>query len=1284
VTRALRAAVILLCVVAAEGQGHADSATEVPVGLLRFRAFGAADELHDAAITSITQDASGFLWLATSDGVARYDGERFTHYGVDQGLVSTSVEVVGVAPSGNVCAGGRVGLACWDGVQFSRAEAAGLPFVAVHAIVSARGQLWVGTATGLYVTDEHRQLVPAAGWPGRGPVRALWGDERGMIAGDEGRVWTSAGDGSWRELAEAGLAGDRIEGVVRDAGGALWIRTAQHVWRMARGAWRAEDLSDGFPAAHHGQLSGSMILGPFGEVWFGCDRGIAVRDGDHWRVIDRSAGVPFDGARTMFVDREGSTWVGSTSLFQLRGRGLIERYDERNGFPGDTAWSFARDVDGALWAGTSRCLARMRQGRWDCLLGSEKHVVRSFVFAPQGGVFLGGMPAELLYIDPAGKVVAMGRELVDGNDRAILALKLGLEGDLWVATRTGLFRLPGAVPGRLEPVVIPGVPPDACFSSLIVAEGRLWAASTSGIAVLEAGRWRVFGAGDGLRSSSVRYLAHTHDHAYCVAYSDPIGLSCFELAGPALSAIRHIGVPEGLATGAVYFLGEDPRHHLWVGTGDGVDVLTPRGVEHFSMADGLAGDDQAATALLVDGDGSLWLGSTGGASHVRAERYAGPPPPPRAVVRSGQLGRSSIYAQRTGELDTPYDRNALKVELGSDRLGDAGRVEYQVRLLPLETEWSITPARQARYPALLPGAYRLEVRARIGTGAWGATAALPFTVRPAWWQTRWFLALSCLVIAAAIAVAFTWRQRAVLQRRTRQLNEASAASLRALLELVPDLISVHRDGKVIYANLAARRIYGLVPDAEITGLGDRIHPDDRPRVVDVLHPAHGGATRRAPEVVELRVRDAAGGWRICEISGVWMELAGATVLVASGRDVTERHQMRAQLLVSDRMASLGTLAAGIAHEINNPLSYVLGNLQLIAEALADPSEPGHRAQLTAAVDDATDGAQRVRKIVQGLRSFSRAEEESRVQLEISEVLRVAIRLTANEVRHRAQLVCELGATPRVIADDGRLTQVFINLIVNAAHAIPEGRSDANRITVRTRSDERGDAVIEVEDTGQGMAPEVQARAFDPFFTTKEVGAGTGLGLSICHGIITALGGRISIESAVGRGTVLRVVLPAAAAPQVQAAAHDSHPAPAAHRLRVLVVDDEPLVLEMLARVLRRDHEVVTAACGQAALALVRDGAWFDAIVSDVMMPNMTGLELLEALVELAPDQARRFIFLSGGVFTPETRARLDELGALQLEKPVNARELRSAVLVTAATAAAGAATGAAAAVSMAG
>jgi PAS domain S-box-containing protein len=756
----------------------------------------------------------------------------------------------------------------------------------------------------------------------------------------------------------------------------------------------------------------------------------------------------------------------------------------------------------------------------------------------------------------------------------------------------------------------------------------------------------------------------------CASYSEAIGVSCFRYDAGQISAFEHITPRDGLTSGMAYFLGEDRKQRLWVGTGDGVDIVTPDGIDHFDESDGLAGNDSAASAFMVDGDGSLWLGSTGGASHVYAQFYDGPPRAPRTTFLDGRLG-DQVIGNAAARLETPHDHNALTLEFTSSSMLDPKRVEYQVRLSPLETEWSQTHQRQARYPALLPGAYRFEVRARIGAGPWGPATELAFAVLPAWWQTRWFVVVMVLFGLLAVAGGFTWRQRIVLHRSTLELHARSDASLRSVIDLMPDLISIHRDGKLIYLNRSSRRLLGIDTRKDRwdhLALDGRIHADDLVPVSELLRRVEGVDSQLVPEVLEIRMRAADGSWRTCELSAVLVEIGGAPTVVASGRDVTERKRMRAKLLVSDRMASLGTLAAGIAHEINNPLAYVTGNLEVAAETLDDPRSglaSDARADLSAAISDARDGAERVRKIVHGLRSFSRAEDETRAALALPGVLETAIRLTGNEVRHRAELVRDFGPTPMVIADDGRLTQVFINLLVNAAHAIPEGHSSANQITLRTRTDDQGRAVVEVEDTGRGMTADVQARVFDPFFTTKDVGEGTGLGLSICHGIITGLGGQISVDSAPSKGTMIRVVLPAhtdSAAPPATAASQPTAVTAGPRRHRVMLVDDEPQVAHTIERLLRRDYDITVALCGEEAMAHIANGVRFDAIVSDVMMPNMTGIELIEQLQQVAPDQAQRLIFLSGGVFTAQTRERLDQLGAPQLEKPVTAKELRACVM----------------------
>jgi PAS domain S-box-containing protein len=1240
-------------------------ADDVPLGQVKTRRFASDAGLKNLVVGSITQDAQGFLWVGTDDGVHRFDGERFTQFSIDAGLVSSLVHVVGEAPDGGVCVGAAYGLVCWDGARFAAVQ--GLPQVGVRTMVSFAGKLWVGTDAGLYVQEVSGGFVPAAGWRGGAtPVRALWADAAGLVAGNGATVEVSTGNGEWQGIGDVGLGPDRVDGVLRDREGALWIRASSHMWHLPRGATRATDLRDGLPTAY--DVVGApvaMVIGPRGDVVIGTDDGIAVRDGDRWRIRGRQAGMP--GTRALFVDREGTLWVGSNGLFQVRGRGLVEHYNEGNGLPGDVAWSFGRDREGTLWIGTNRCLARSTTAGWVCLPGTDRRVVRSFAFAPRGGVFVGGAPSDLLYVDPAGKPSSLG-ELAGTPEHHILALTLGPEGDLWIATKVGLYRLPGAVPGPPERVVVPGVDPGMRFAAFAVVGDQLWTTMQSGLAVLDRGVWRLFGTREGLRAASISYLTARRDGRMCVAYTEAIGLTCFRYDGRAMTQLEHIRPGDGLSTGMVYFLGEDRQQRLWVGTGQGLDVLTPHGLDHFDESDGLAGNDGAANAFLLDQDGSLWLGAAGGATHVLAQHYRGPPRAP-SVYLDGQIGDRMLRGARGAQLDfeLPHDRNAMTVELTAGSLLDAARVEYQVRLAPIEPAWSTT-RRETRYPALPPASYRFAARARIGTGPWGPTTELRFTVRPVWWRTSWLVAASALAGILALATGLTWRQRAVLRRRTRQLHERSDASFRAVLDLMPDLISVHRDGHIIYVNQACRRFLGIDTQREPWDpqeLARRVHPDDLPLAAEQFVRIRELDGLLISEVIEIRVRAADGSWRICEVSSMRVEVAGAPTVIASARDVTERKRMRAKLLVSDRMASLGTLAAGIAHEINNPLAYVAGNLEAMAETLdagGDAPSAGERADLRAAIAEARDGAERMRKIVQSLRSFSRTEEEDRVPLALPGVLEAAIRLTGNEVRHRAELVRELGPVPAVVADHGQLTQVFINLLVNAAHAIPEGRSSDNRIAVRTRTDEQGRAVVEIEDTGQGMPPEVQARVFDPFFTTKGVGEGTGLGLSICHGIISGLGGQIAIESAPARGTLVRVALPPHDGPPPPEPALERATRPPKkreRRRRVMLVDDEPQIAHTMERLLRRDYDITIALCGREAIEHISRGTRFDAIVSDVMMPNMTGIELIEEIRRIAPDQADRLIFLSGGAFTAQTRERLDELGAPQLQKPVTAKELRA-------------------------
>ncbi len=380
----------------------------------------------------------------------------------------------------------------------------------------------------------------------------------------------------------------------------------------------------------------------------------------------------------------------------------------------------------------------------------------------------------------------------------------------------------------------------------------------------------------------------------------------------------------------------------------------------------------------------------------------------------------------------------------------------------------------------------------------------------------------------------------------------------------------------------------------------------------------------------------------------------------------EQRKMREQLLISERMASVGTLAAGVAHEINNPLAAVIANLELMTKDLqrvsADLDIRPRMEEIFEELKDARESADRLRHIVRDLKIFSRSsEEERRVEVDIKRVLDSSIRMAWNEIRHRAQLVKEYGDIPLVEANEARLGQVFLNLIVNAAQAIPEGDAEHNLIQVSAQVDDAtGQVVVSIRDTGCGIPADNLSRVFDAFFTTKPIGVGTGLGLSICHRIIANLGGEVELDSEVGKGTTFRVRLRPSRVAE-KGAAPVTAVVPPVRRGRLLVVDDEPMVARAVARTLNGEHDVSIATGAGDALSRITAGERFDIILCDLMMPQMTGMDLHAELLRAVPQQAAQMIFVTGGAFTPGAREFLDNVPNQRIEKPFDPQHFRALI-----------------------
>jgi signal transduction histidine kinase len=395
-----------------------------------------------------------------------------------------------------------------------------------------------------------------------------------------------------------------------------------------------------------------------------------------------------------------------------------------------------------------------------------------------------------------------------------------------------------------------------------------------------------------------------------------------------------------------------------------------------------------------------------------------------------------------------------------------------------------------------------------------------------------------------------------------------------------------------------------------------------------------------------------------------------------GKQHVLEQDYRARMRKAERLAAVGQLAASVAHEVSQPAAFVMANLEVVASnvegmkrlvddlgAALPAGEAGDAARALLGAHDVEgalaetaqltrenlDGVRRIVTIVKELRGFARPAPSVAEPVSLGDVLRDAVTLTAHQVTYRAKLVQHVDPVPLVLGDRVKLTQVMVNLLVNAAHAIPEGQPDANVVEVSCGRDAEG-LFARVRDTGVGIPTDVQARLFEPFFTTKPSDRGMGLGLSIAAEIARLHKGEIRFRSAPGEGSTFELRVPASIGLTVPPAAAQT--APLARRPRVLFIDDERQLLTAYRRLFGKQLALEVACGGREALALLEVDARWDLILCDVMMPDLDGPAVYEWVARSRPELADRFYFCSGGVFTGRGRTFTEAIGPKLLEKPV--------------------------------
>jgi PAS domain S-box-containing protein len=507
--------------------------------------------------------------------------------------------------------------------------------------------------------------------------------------------------------------------------------------------------------------------------------------------------------------------------------------------------------------------------------------------------------------------------------------------------------------------------------------------------------------------------------------------------------------------------------------------------------------------------------------------------------------------------------------------------------------------------------------------------------------------------------------------------------LRTFDAVVDAVCVLDSTGRVVRINRAWGKRLVVKPETLVgKGIRELLYGEDAAPGND---PIEAARTAGEPRSAELPLPGLGNGiWQMTAspLFGANGAYRGAALVA---RDVTAERRAQEQLLLSEKMATLGRMAAGITQEINDPASFVLLNLvrqqellgeivTLVGELAASRAEavggsPGSTAlwaserAATEALGEARsitreslEGMRRIREITQDLRLFSHLRDEEARPFDLNTVVESAIGICRHEVRHRARMVTQFERLPPCTGDPTRVGQVIVNLLVNAAQSMEEGRAAENEIRIRTYREE-GRACLEIDDTGRGIPAELLPHVFDPFFVAKATGQGAGLGLSLCYEIVKRHGGEIRVASRAGVGSTFTVCLPAAApVAEVPPKAEAGPGTPA----RILVIEDEIHFHRALRRVLR-EHELHFAQSGREALEiLARDQSW-DVVLSDIIIPDLSVTELYERVRRDWPELKERLVFLSGGGQAPSTEILLRDSGCPVLEKPVETATLRRVI-----------------------
>lgn len=761
-----------------------------PPGVFAFRSYGSGQGLSNLSVNALAQDAKGFLWIGTEDGLFRLEGGQARRFGTAEGLPDATIESfgLGAAADGGLWVVTRKGTVLWKDGRFLPPSALGASgWDGKLGIALANGGVILndGSNRRALLRDSGR-LQALAGLPQVRGMTSAWQsrDGRELLVLVAGRLYRRF-EGAWssRDLAAA-MKGNLVS-VLGDRRGRIWVRSERSLVRLAGIDAPLEDLSSRLELSISN--TGCLAEDAQGRIWTNTAGSLAWFDEQAAGLLSEAHGLPQGGANVLLVDRENSLWIGGEGVHRQLGRFAWEGYTRHQGLPAHVVWSLHRSRDGLLWAGTAAGVAVGDGRRWEAVAGTAQRQFMSLAEDQGGNLWMApsmalGEPPWLLQRRSPGRTPVRVPLPALKPGTSATALAPAPDGGLWVGTdQAGLQRLQRRGAGWvLQPVPVPGWPPEGVGVSHLHAPAPdgLWAATSRGLAHFDGHRWLTLGKDRGLEDDDLLSVAAGQRGEAWVAYRTARALSRVRLEGQDLRLVETLRPPHPLLGHPISSLALDPSGALWLGTSLGVLRWDGRRVERFGKAWGLAGEDCAQNALWLDPGGDAWFGLSVGIARFHAERHRAAEPIPGVRIQRALDGQGDVLADAAR---IPWGRRTVAFEYLPDSYAQGEAPRFQVRLLGLEDDWRDTPLPEARYPNLPAGRYRFEVRLLDGVGGAGPAAGASFTIVAPWWQTWVFRLLALGGLLAALLGGYRWRTD-LLRRRNEDLERVVRTRTAALAQ----------------------------------------------------------------------------------------------------------------------------------------------------------------------------------------------------------------------------------------------------------------------------------------------------------------------------------------------------------------------------------------------------------------------------------------------------------------------------------------------------------------------